>query len=272
MIINDIKLKLADLKGVEQKLAHALQSILAVDAQTIYLKEKTMKKVLTIALTGVLAAAALAVESDPSNTVGFISHATTPNVYTAFSACPMGLGAGVAAADVIGGQGASGDKILRFTTAYSSFLWTADGTWGGLTLDYNGTYMYRNGHGVAGTLVIAGDVIAEGTTVTMADFGVGFKGFGNPLPMDVDLDTDDLTLAADGFASGDKILDWNGAGWASYTYNGTSYGVDLTAGKSYVFKTAAPFTWDYTVGGGAMAEIEAPVRVARTAASAGNLR
>lgn len=218
-----------------------------------------MKKLLTLALTGVLAAAALAVESEPSNTVGFISRNVNPNTYTSFSACPMGLGTAVPALNVIGGQGATGDKVLKFTNAWSTYNWTADNTWGGLTLDYNGTYLYRRGAGVAGTLVVAGDVIPEGTTVTMATFtgAAGYKPFGNPLPLNVDLDTDDLDLDADGFNSGDKILDWTGA-WTTYTYNGTTYGVDLMAGKSYIFRIAAPFTWEYTIPTGAVAS-EGPV-------------
>jgi len=207
-----------------------------------------MKKLLTIAFTGVLAVAALAVESDPSNTVGFISRSCAPSSYAAFSACPMGLGTAVPATGVIGGQGASGDKVLKWAGFWSSFSWTADNTWGGLTLDYNGTYLYYNGHGVNATLVVAGDVIPEGTNVTMATFStIGFNAFGNPLPMDIDLDTDDLTLSADGFAAGDKILDWVGF-WSSYTYNGTTYGLDLLAGKSYMFNIASgAFTWDYTI-------------------------
>lgn len=213
-----------------------------------------MKKLLTLALTGVLAAAALAVESDPSNTVGFISRSAAPNTYVAFSACPMGLGVAVPALNVIGGQGITGDKILKFTNAWSTYGWTADNTWGGLTLDYNGTYLYRKAT-VAGTLVVAGDVIPEGTAVTMATFsaGAGYKPFGNPLPMDIDLDTDDLTLDADGFNAGDKILDWTGA-WTTYTYNGTTYGVDLLAGKSYIFRIATGgWSWTYTIPGGALA-------------------
>lgn len=216
-----------------------------------------MKKLLTIAFTGVLAVAALAVESDPSNTVGFISRSCANNAYVAFSACPMGLGTAVPASGVIGGQGASGDKILKWSGSWSTYAWTADNTWGGLTLDYNGTYLYRNGHGVTGTLVVAGDVIPEGTNVTMKNFGTGFQGFGNPLPMDIALDTDDLTLAADGFAAGDKILNWSGS-WSTYTYNGTTYGLSLLAGKSYIFRVANAFVWDYTVAAAPAASIEVP--------------
>jgi hypothetical protein len=91
----------------------------------------------------------------------------------------------------------------------------------------------------------------------MKNFGTGYQGFGNPLPMDIDLDGDDLTLAADGFASGDKILNWSGS-WSTYTYNGTTYGLDLLAGKSYIFRVASAFTWDYTVAAAPAAAIEVP--------------
>jgi len=188
-----------------------------------------MKKLLTLALTGVLAAAALAVESEPSNTVGFISRTVNPNTYTSFSACPMGLGTAVPALNVIGGQGATGDKVLKFTNAWSTTMATFTGA-------------------------------------------AGFKPFGNPLPLNIDLDTDDLTLDADGFNSGDKILDWTGA-WTTYTYNGTTYGVDLMAGKSYIFRIAAPFTWEYTIPTGAVAS-EGPVvrKAAKSQSAAADLK
>jgi hypothetical protein len=70
--------------------------------------------------------------------------------------------------------------------------------------------------------------------------------------MNIDLDTNDLTLDADGFNANDKILDWNNS-WTTYTYNGTTYGVDLMAGKSYIFRIATAFTWSYTIPAGALA-------------------
>lgn len=224
-----------------------------------------MKKILTLTLTGVLAAAALAVESAPSNTVGFISRSVNNNTYASFSACPMGLATGVPASSVIGGQGASGDRVLKFVTAWATAPWTATGTWSGLVMDYNGFYLYNNRHGVAGTLVIAGDVIPEGTAVTMGTFTTGLRGWGNPLPMDIVLDTNDLELNADGLNSGDKIMSWNN-GWSTMTFNGTSYGgLTLAAGKAFLFKTLAPFTWDYTVpAAAAVSEVDAPaVKVAK---------
>jgi len=216
-----------------------------------------MKKILTLTLTGVLAAAALAVESAPSNTVGFISRSVNASSYGAFSACPMGVGTNVPALNVIGGQGASGDKVLKWNGFWQQYAWTADNTWGGLTLNYNGTYLYYNGHGVAGTLVVAGDVIPEGTAVTMGTFTAGFNAFGNPLPMDIALDTNDLGLNVQGFNANDVVLNWNGF-WQQFVFNGTTYGTSLTAGKSYIFKIAAPFTWSYTIPAGALAGEQGP--------------
>ena len=228
-----------------------------------------MKKLLTLALTGVLAAAALAVESEPSNTVGFISRSTTAGSYTAFSACPKGLGIDMPAVSVLGTQGFNGDQILAYDGGWLTYSYTPDNSWGGLTMDYNGMYIYRNNHGAAATLVVAGDVIPEGTNVTLATFpGANtYVGFGNPLPMDVDLDTNDLTLDADGFATGDIVLEYNG-GWLTYVYNGATYGYDLTAGRSYVMRTGVAFTWDYTIPTGAVASTStAPLKVAKAATS-----
>jgi hypothetical protein len=229
-----------------------------------------MKKLLTLALTGILAAAALAVESEPSNTVGFISRSTTAGSYTTFSACPKGLGIDMPAFDVLGTQGFTGDQILTYQAGWVTYSYTPDNTWGGLTLDYNGMYIYRNNHGAAATLVVAGDVIPEGTAVTLATFpGAGaYVGFGNPLPMDIDLDANDLSLNADGFDTGDVVLEYN-AGWLTYTFNGATYGYDMAAGRSYVMRAATAFTWDYTIPAGAVATTStAPMKVAKAATSA----
>jgi hypothetical protein len=230
-----------------------------------------MKKVLTLALTGVLAAAALAVESAPSNTVGFISRSIPANAYSSFSACPMGTATGVPALTALGQQGGANDRILVFTGFWASYDWSADWTWGGtLTFDYNGAYMYKNGSTTQPrTLVVAGDVIPAGSTVTIATFpgGGAYQGVGNPLPMDVDLDTNDLTLDADGFNTNDIILDWTGF-WASYQYGGTGvYGVDFMAGKSYILKTAGAFTWDYAIPAGALATTPVVTKSAKAAQS-----
>lgn len=215
-----------------------------------------MKKALVLTLTGILAVAAFATESDPSNTVGFINQ-TVGTGFSTFAACPVGTAAGVAAGDYIGGQGTAGDVIYeRSGAAWVAYAWSA--AWTGLTFTYNNAYLYRNNSGSAQSLVIAGDVIAEGTNLTMRNFTTGFNGFGNPLPMNVDLDTDDLTLAADGFSAGDIIYAHNGTAWVAFTYNGTTYGLDLLAGESYLVKiNSAAFTWDYTVGA-APAAVQAP--------------
>jgi hypothetical protein len=228
-------------------------------------RRKKMKKVLTIALTGVLAAAALAVESDPSNTVGFISQ-TLPAGYSTFSACPVGQAAGAAAGDFIGGQGLPGDVIYKWQGYWAPYNHTA--AWTGLTFDFNAGYTYANNSGSAQTLVIAGDVIAEGTAINMATSTGGYFAWGNPLPMDLALDTDDLGLYAQ-IAANDKIYNWQGF-WAPFTFDGTQTGLTIAAGESVLFSTAAGFTWDYTVGGAAVAT--APARVQKTARSSQNLR
>jgi hypothetical protein len=212
-----------------------------------------MKKVLSIGLVGMISVAALAIESDPSNTVGFISHNLTAAgaAFTSFSSTPMGSASGVLATDIIGGQGANGDYILKWIGYWQTKNWDVSGTWSGLTMDYNAFYLYYNSTGSDQTLVVAGDVIPEGTPVVFADLAVGYTGFGNPLPMDIDMATDQagLELGADGFVSGDFILRWAGY-WATHTYNGATYSpaLTLTAGNSYLLNAANAFTWDYTVG------------------------
>jgi hypothetical protein len=215
-----------------------------------------MKKLLTIGFTGILAVAALAVESDPSNTVGFISQ-TLGTGFSTFSACPIGLAADAPAADYIAGQGIPGDVIYKHNgTAWSGYAWTAD--WTGLTFDYNSAFLFKNNSGAAESLVIAGDVIPVGTDLAMGTFASGtYAAWGNPLPMDIDLDVDDCTLAADGFASGDKIFKHNGTAWSGYMYNGTTYGgLVLDAGETFLVKidgAHADVSWDYLVGGAAVA-------------------
>lgn len=223
-----------------------------------------MKKALVLALTGICAVAAFATESDPSNTVGFINQTVNAG-YSTFSACPIGVGVSVPASSYIAGQGSVGDIIYeRPGASWVAYAWSP--TWAGLNFTYNNAYLYRNNSGSAQSLVIAGDVIAEGTALTMRNFNTGFNGFGNPLPMNIDLDTDDMSLDADGFNSGDIIYAHNGASWVAFTYNGALYGLDLMAGESYLFKVnGAAFTWDTTVGA-APAALEAPAarKVAKT--------
>ncbi len=219
-----------------------------------------MKKVLTLALTGVLACTAFA--QSTSNTVGFINQ-TLPTGFSTFSATPTGLSNGEAAGDYIAGQGTPGDVIYEFSGgAWVAYAYSA--AWTGLTFTYNSTYLYRNNSGAAQNLVIAGAVVEEGTDVTMGDFTVGFNGYGHALPIDVDLDSDDLTLAADGFASGDVLYDNSGGAWVAYTYNGATYGLDLLAGEGYLVKVnSAPFTWDYTVGSAPAAVVPATRKSAK---------
>ena len=206
-----------------------------------------MKKALVLALTGICAVAAFATESDPSNTVGFINQ-TTPVGTSAFSACPIGTGVALPASGFIAGQGTAGDKIYkRVGAAWVSFNWSPN--WTGLTFDYNSAYLYQNNSGSAQSLVVAGPVVAEGTNLTMGTFGMGLNGWGNPLPLNIDLDGDDMDLVASGFASGDRIYNRSGAAWVGYTYNGAVFGLDLMAGEAYLVQiNSAPMVWNHIVG------------------------
>ena len=205
-----------------------------------------MKKVLILCLTGALACTAFA-DSSISNTVGFINQTVTPG-FSTFSATPIGTGVDVPAGDYIAGQGTPGDIVYaREGAAWVGYAHSA--TWAGLNFTYNRAYLYRNNSGSSQNLVIAGDVVEEGTDLAMGSFVLGFNGYGHAIPMDVDLDSNDLTLAADGFSNGDVLYEHNGSAWVAYTYDGSTYGLDLLAGESYLVKVnSAAFDWDYTVG------------------------
>lgn len=226
-----------------------------------------MKKALVLALTGICAVAAFATESDPSNTVGFINQTVTTG-YSTFSACPTGVSVAVPASGYIAGQGSVGDIIYeRPGAAWVAYGWSP--TWAGLNFTYNNAYLYKNNSGSAQSLVIAGDVIAAGTALTMRNFVAGFNGFGNPLPLNIDLDTNDYGLNAQGFDPTDTIYSHNGAAWVAFTMGISEvYGLDLLAGESYLFKiNTGAFTWTATVGAPASAvSVEAPVapKVAKT--------
>ncbi len=230
-----------------------------------------MKKLLAIALIGVLAAAALAVESDPSNTVGFVSQ-TVPDGNSAFGICPQGLEVDKSVGLILGGQGTDGDKIYEMVAgAWVTWTKTA-GSWGALLMSYNEGFLYNNDTGADQSLVVAGDVVAEGTVVDMGDFPAGQNVmWGNPLPIDIDLDTDDLGL---GFQNGDKIYDMAGGAWVTWTYDGFTYGLDLLIGEGYLFKVDAAnpaIDWNYTVGS-APAAVQNDVRKVAKAASAASVR
>ena len=148
-----------------------------------------MKKILAVALTSVFAVAAFAIESDPSNTVGFISQ-TLEAGFSTFAPCPIGAGPSVNALDYISGQGSAGDKIYKWENGgWSQYPYS---NWSTLTFEPGVACLYNNTSGSNQSLVIAGDVIPEGTTVAMGTIPAGIAAWGNPLPMDIDLDTDDL--------------------------------------------------------------------------------
>ena len=222
-----------------------------------------MKKALVLALTGICAVAAFATESDPSNTVGFINQTLTTN-YSTFSACPTGVSVAVPASSYIAGQGSVGDIIYeRPGAAWVAYGWSP--TWAGLTFTYNNAYLYKNNSGSAQSLVIAGPVIEEGTALTMRNFVAGFNGFGNPLPVNIDLDgaaPDDYGLNEQGFDPTDIIYSHNGAAWVAFTMGvDQMYGLDLLAGESYLFKiNTGAFTWtaDWGPAPATASAVEAP--------------
>lgn len=204
-------------------------------------------------------------ESDPSNTVGFINQTVTTG-FSTFSACPIGTSVGAPASNYIAGQGTAGDRIYkRAGSAWVNYNWSP--TWTGLTFDYNSAYLYKNNSGSGQSLVVAGDVIAEGTALTMATFVTGFNGFGNPLPLNIDLDGDDLTLDANSLRTPATVSTrtTEPLGWPSTSTAAPTVWTCL-AGKSYLVKiNGAGFTWDYTVGA-APAAVEGPAarKVAKT--------
>ena len=226
-----------------------------------------MKKALVLALTGVCVVVAFATESDPSNTVGFINQ-TVPVGYSTFSACPIGAGVGVSAATYLAGQGSPTDKIFEYTPGgwvpYDYAFWASS-----LNFNYNSHYVYQNLAGFPQSLVIAGDVIAEGTPLLMGNFVPGFNGYGHPLPMNNNLNVDDLDLIASGYGTaGDAIYEMSSGSWVPYVF---PFLPTLNAGESYIVKSGSTFTWNYTVGATPVAVETPSVRKTAKSQSISNL-
>lgn len=205
-----------------------------------------MKKLILPILLLVACGMLLAVESDPSDIVGYFKRTATLNVPDAF-ALPFDYSGLVdMTPDAILGTQSFGDGDVLIDDTDASFA-TYYGAWYGIDNMYYG-------HGYALTPTVAGydwyqlgnvhmTPYSHTVAVTGADGG-GFSGFGLNIAAIYPLDD----LAITGVEDGDIIFDNTNA--QAFTYYGAWYGdvtsdYQPTAGCTYFSNAATGYTWTF---------------------------
>jgi hypothetical protein len=217
-----------------------------------------MKKVLLVVLCLMVATAAFAQTSGPSNTVGYVKFTTTSGTVASPAYTPFGLpfkfwvldGSGVPQyslesaypSDIIGDQATSGsdpnspDQVISQS---GGFAFRLNGTWVGALQNSPGgmlpgrAFWFMNKAGVAEDIVLAGEVDNSGgygsTNITVAPSSsipsyapISWRDSRNLAPADLNL-PDDGFLGGNGLpdaaAHSDQILSQN-SGFAIYDATG----------------------------------------------------
>lgn len=242
-----------------------------------------MKKTISLLAVIAVAGTAFATESAPSNTVGFTSFDVFGDYQAQICLQPLGTGLGLDPMVVFGDQflgstSPAGSDELRFfdgsnwTNMWRRTVGTFDMFMGTFTtVDWNKGYRYVSKHGDR-TIVIAGDVIPEGTDVTIANIQDGLKNnVANPFPQAYQLAgagaADVYDLLNDGFTGGmspalsDAIIgiDPVSHGFQSAWFRtvpgmwmGTLTSLQPAMGYNIQDNTAGggDYVWDYTIPAG----------------------
>jgi len=204
--------------------------------------KKILLPLLLILAVGMLAA----VESEPSEIVGYFKKTINDGGWQAislpFAYSSLGIG------DVIGTQLSESDCIIDINTATSTIYYADFGWFGELeSMDY-GTAYYINraiGNGVTDYFLL-GKVDPQGFTKTILGNGA-FTAFGLNEATEIEL-TDDLFGTNE--SDGDVIIDINSAASSTY-YSGFGWFGELTQispTSAYFYNSAlgsSDFIWTY---------------------------
>ena len=221
-------------------------------------KEKIMKKFLILGILVLFLGSLIALESGPSETVGFVK-ITTQVGYTPFSlpfTCYSGGSQTFALDDIIGSQLTGGAAPFLSDQIYpiggGAYGWYNNINWQVLTnfSDGNAYYAYILAGHSANTIYLAGNV--EQTPVDFGTMAVGWNPVGIREAGVISLD--DIDLLSSGFTGGtapflsDQIYPVGGGAYA--WHNGTSWQgfTTIDPGKAYyiyVLSGHTPFAWIY---------------------------
>ena len=215
-----------------------------------------MKKFLILGIMVLFLGSLIALESGPSETVGFFKIGV-PAGYTAFSV-PLKVYVGgvetLALSDILGDQLTGGmafnsDKVWDITAGTFAWYNTGTSTWVGFTDFIDGHAYYVENKHAAIDLYLSGTVVEEACDYgTMA---VGYNAFSVNSAKEISLD--DLDLLSSGFTGGmafnsDKIWDITAGTFAWYN-TGTSTWVGFTTvtptHSYYVENKHTAFAWVY---------------------------
>ena len=222
-----------------------------------------MKKLLVFTALVFFLSSLIALESDPSDVVGFVKRATTAGSYEYFS-LPFTFYVGgtetMALDDIIGtqlteGNAFTGDKIIEVNSGNSAYLSSSTHTWSGTLTNFTDNYAYqfnvKSGH-TANDVYLAGNVEQE--VQVMPALAIGYTKVGIREAGEVDVSA--LDLIDSGFTGGnsftsDRLIDENAGAYAYYNTSTSSWGGALstiTPGNVYSVKIQSShtvFTWTY---------------------------
>jgi hypothetical protein len=239
-----------------------------------------LKKVAFVLALMVCVSVALALESGPSNTVGFVKKSCTASTYTYFglpftfwnvvSGVPQygtvsQKPSSVIGAQLTGGTGSTGDRAISMNTGYYAYRTTTAALWAGTLEDSSGmkpghAFRIWNRHASAQDMVLAGQV----DTSTFGPIWIAPNGY-TPLSFrDARVKAiPTLNLRTSGFtggtgASSDRLIELGTGSYAYYNtgtslwvYNPTSF-TSVSPGMAYRIWNRHATGWNYNYGPGAV--------------------
>jgi len=213
-----------------------------------------MKKLILPLLLLVAFGMLAAVESDPSDVVGYFKKTVADGAFQAIG-IPFAY-TSLTVNDVIGNQFTDGDAIQDINSGFQTFFYTGFGWDGDLaSFEYGGGYYVNRGIGNgANTYYILGKVDPQPCTVNV--FGNGaFTAFSLDEAADVAINSDPIGPTTSLFGSNvtdTDVVQEIDSGFATIFYDGYGWDGDLQAiapTYAYYYNTAIgspSFVWTYT--------------------------
>ncbi len=213
-----------------------------------------MKKLILPLLLLVAFGMLAAVESDPSEVVGYFKKTVSDGAFQAIG-LPFAYSS-LTVNDVIGNQFTDGDAIQDINSGFSTFFYTGFGWDGDLAaFEYGGGYYVNRGIGNGSTdYYILGKVDPQASTVTVYGNGA-FTALSLNEATAVAINSDPIGPTTSLFganASPDDVVQEIDSGFSTIFYDGYGWDGDLQAIAptfAYYYNTAvgAPtFVWNYT--------------------------
>ena len=223
-----------------------------------------MKKLLVFTALVLFLSSLIALESDPSEVVGFVKTTATAGSYSYFS-LPFTFYVGgtetMALDDIIGtqltgGNIVTGDRIIEVGTGTYAYLNSSTNTWSGALTNFTDNYPYQykvhTSHSTK-DVYLAGNVEQE-VQVMPYSCAIGYTMYGIREAGSVDVSA--LDLVDSGFTGGnvltsDRFIDATSGSYAYYNTSTSAWAGGLTniepanVYKVKVQSSHTAFTWTY---------------------------